>query len=307
VRDFDLIVVGAGVAGATAATFGARLGLRVAVVEQLGPGGQIINATRIDNMPGFPAGIAGIELGPLLHEQADAAGAEFVLDTAEALTLDGEQRLLTCATETLRAPALIVAAGSALRNLGVPGEAALLGRGVSHCASCDGPFFKGKRVCVVGGGDAAIDEALVLAEFAAEVVVVHRGPEVTAQHALVERAKDAGTIAFVPSATIEEIAGENAVSSVRLKDGPSGRERVEPFDGVFVFIGLEPNSAFLSGLVTLDGAGHVETDLMMRTSLEGVFAAGDIRAHSVALLAAAAGDGATAAVAAHRYLQGRAR
>ncbi|HVA33804.1 MAG TPA: FAD-dependent oxidoreductase [Candidatus Baltobacteraceae bacterium] len=303
-RDFDLIVVGAGVAGATAALFGARLGLRVAVVEQLGPGGQIINATRIDNMPGFPAGIAGIELGPMIHEQADAAGAEFILDTVESLALDGRGRLLTCATETLRAPALIVAAGSTLRNLGVPGEAALLGRGVSHCASCDGPFFRGKRVCVIGGGDAAIDEALVLAEFAAQVAVVHRGPAIAAQQALIERANATGTIEIVLSTTVEAIAGEGAVSAVRLKDVDTGKLRDEPFDGVFIFVGLEPNTAFLGGLVALDATGHVTTDLMMRTSLDGVFAAGDIRAHSVRLLAAAGGDGATAAVAAHRYLQG---
>jgi thioredoxin reductase (NADPH) len=304
VRDFDLIVVGAGIAGTTAAMFAGRLGLRVAVVEQMGPGGQIINATQIDNMPGFPQGIAGIELGPLVHEQADAAGAEFILDTVEALALDGPQRLLTCSSETLRAPAVIIAAGSTLRNLGIPGEAALAGRGVSHCASCDGPFFRGKRVCVIGGGDAAIDEALVLAEFAAHVTVFHRGAAITAQHALLERAKSIATIEIVLSTTVEEIIGEGAVTAVRLKDVASGEVREEPFDGVFVFVGLEPNIAFLSGLVMLDTAGHITTDLMMRTSLDGVFAAGDIRAYSVALLAAAAGDGATAAVAAHRYLQG---
>lgn len=304
VRDFDVIVVGAGVAGATAAMFGGRLGLRVAVVEQLGPGGQIINATRIDNMPGFSAGVAGIELGPLVHEQAEAAGAEFILDTAESLALDGPQRLLTCTTETLRAPALIVAAGSTLRTLGIPGEAALAGRGVSHCASCDGPFFRDKRVCVIGGGDAAIDEALVLAEFASRVLVVHRRPASTAQRTLLDRANAVDTIEFLPSTSVEEIAGEGAVSGVRLKDLASGEVREESFSGVFVFVGLEPNTAFLGGLVALDTAGHITTDLMMRTSVDGIFAAGDIRAHSVALLAAAAGDGATAAVAAHRYLQG---
>jgi thioredoxin reductase (NADPH) len=304
VRDFDLIVVGAGVAGTTAAMFGGRLGLRVAVVEQMGPGGQIINATHIENMPGFPQGIAGVELGPLLHEQADAAGAEFVLDTVEALALDGPQRMLTCSSETLTAPALIIAAGSTLRNLGIPGEAALLGRGVSHCASCDGPFFRGKRVCVIGGGDAAIDEALVLAEFAAQVTVFHRGAAITAQRALLERANSVANIEIALSTTVEAVIGDGAVSAVRLKDAASGEVREDPVDGVFVFVGLEPNTAFLCGLVALDTAGHITTDLMMRTSLEGVFAAGDIRAYSVALLAAAAGDGATAAVAAHRYLQG---
>jgi thioredoxin reductase (NADPH) len=303
VRDFDLIVVGAGVAGATAAMFAGHLGLRVAVVEQLGPGGQIINATRIDNMPGFPQGVAGIELGPLVHEQAEAAGAEFILDTVASLTLDGPQRLIACASEMLRAPAVIVAAGSTLRRVGIPGEAELAGRGVSYCASCDGPFFRDKRVIVIGGGDSAVDEALVLAEFANAVVVVHRDPAITAQHTLVERARETGKIAFVLSTSVEAILGDGAVSGVRLKELTSGTMREEPCSGVFIFAGLEPNTAFLGGLVALDTGGHITTDVMMRSSVEGVFAAGDIRSHSVALLAAAAGDGATAAVAAYRYLQ----
>jgi thioredoxin reductase (NADPH) len=303
-RDVDVIVIGAGVAGAAAAMFAARLGMRTVVIEQLGPGGQIINATRIDNMPGFPQGIAGIELGPLVHEQAETAGAEFMLDTVESLSVDGAQRIVTCGSESVRAPAVIVAAGSHLRHLGVPGEEALYGRGVSHCASCDGPFFRGRRVCVVGGGDAAVDEALVLAEFASEVVVVHRAPQLTAQAVLVERARAIPSIAFMPSTTIEEIAGEDAVTGVRMTDRVTGETRTEAVAAVFVFTGLEPNAAFLNGQLALDPAGHIVTDLMMRTSLDGVFAAGDIRAQSVALLAAAAGDGATAAVAAHRYVRG---
>jgi thioredoxin reductase (NADPH) len=301
-READVVIIGAGIAGMSAATTAARFGRRVIVVEQMGPGGQIINASHILNLPGFPAGISGVELGPLLFEQADAAGAEVVLDTVESFAVDGRDRVVTCAGETLRAPAVIVAAGSALRNLGVPGEEALAGRGVSHCASCDGPFFRGKRVCVVGGGDAAFDEALVLAEFASEVVIVHRGSAVKAQQTLVDRVSAHPAIQVLLDTVVEKILGDDAVTGAVLSSGGTSRE--EAFAAVFVFVGLEPHTAFLAGHVELDAAGHIETDVMMRTSLDGVFAAGDIRTQSVALLAAAAGDGTTAAVAAHRYLQG---
>lgn len=306
-NDFDVIVVGAGAAGMTAAMFAAQHGLKVAVIEQLGPGGQIINATAIENFPGFPQGIAGIELGPLLHEQADAAGAELMLDTVEAIETVGALHTLRCAAQTLRAPALIIAAGSALRSLGVPGEQQLLGKGVSHCASCDGPFFKGRRVCVVGGGDSAFDEALVLADHAEHVTIFHRGSAVTAAQFLVGRVQRTGNIELVLSTAVVEIVGPDSVSAVRLEDTATGATRVEAVSAVFVFAGLEPNTAFLHGAVALDAAGHIETDIQMRTSLAGVFAAGDIRKNSVAQLAAAAGDGATAAVSAVHYLSGTVR
>jgi len=300
-----VVVIGAGVAGMTAALCAARLGRHVAVIEQLGPGGQIINAAHIENMPGFPQGISGIELGPLLHEQAESAGAEFVLDTVEAFAVEGDARILRCASEELRAGAVIVAAGSRLRELGVPGEAALSGRGVSHCASCDGPFFRGRRVAVAGGGDSALEEALVLTEFATEVLVIHRGHALDAQATLIGRVTANAKIEVLLESVIDEVLGGDAVTGVRLTQ--NGVSRVEELAAVFVFVGLVPNTAFLDGHVVRDASGHIETDLMMQTSLAGVFAAGDIRRHSVALLAASAGDGATAAVAAHRYLQGAGR
>jgi thioredoxin reductase (NADPH) len=302
-RDFELIIIGAGVAGLTAAMFAGRYGLKVVVVEQLGAGGQIINAERIDNLPGFPDGIAGHELGPLLHQQAEAAGAEFVLDAVERLEASGVDRIVRGASETLRAPAIIIAAGSALRPLGVPGEERLLGKGVSHCASCDGALFAGLNVCVIGGGDSALDEALVLTEHASGVKLFHRGPHLDAQHVLRDRVAATDKIELVLDTIVEEIVGEDAVTGVRLRDAKTtGRTWFEACRGVFVYVGLEPNTAFVRGVLALDPAGHIETDINMRTSLAGVFAAGDIRAHSVAQLAAAAGDGATAAIAAFRYL-----
>src|SRR5258708_29841939 len=185
--EYDLLIVGGGLAGLTAALYGARIGLRTAVVEQMARGGQVLNVEKIENFPGFPQGIAGFDLGPLVQEQADAAGAEFVLDTATGLDIVGVRQVLHCAGAELTTRALIIAAGSALRSLGIPGEAEYLGKGVSHCASCDAPFFVGKDVCVVGGGDSALDEAAVLAAQVGRVLVVHRGPSLSAQRVAVQR------------------------------------------------------------------------------------------------------------------------
>jgi thioredoxin reductase (NADPH) len=304
-REFDLVVIGAGVAGLTAAMHAARAGLGVAVVERMGVGGKIAAAEHIENFPGFPQGISGAELGPLLHEQAEAAGAEFVLDTVEGIVIDGDWRVVKGTSEPLKARAVIVAAGSSLKSLGVPGEEAFVGRGVSHCASCDGHFFAGQDVCVIGGGDSALDEALVLTEHAARVTIIHRDAAFDAQRVLIDRVKANGKIDLMPSTAVEVIFGDDSVAGVRLRDLASRAVRDHAVKGVFVYVGLEPNSAYVRGVVTVDSAGHIETDMMMRTSVPGSFAAGDIRAHSVAQLAAVAGDGTTAAIAAWRYLKGR--
>jgi len=305
-QDFDLVVVGAGAAGLTAATFAARHGLRVVVVERVGAGGQIINADRIENFSGFPGGIAGHDLGPLLHEQAEAAGAEFALDTVAAVEPAGAHRIVRGAADAWRARAVVIAAGSAPRPLGVAGEQQFLGRGVSSCAACDGPLFAGQEVCVVGGGDTALDEALVLARHASRVTVFHRGARLRAQQALLDRAAASAEIALALETAVEEILGGDAVAGVRVRAARTGASRVQNVRGVFVCIGLAPNTAFLRGTLALDATGHVETDIAMRTSVEGIFAAGDIRSGSVAQLAAAAGDGATAAISAVRYLTQRA-
>jgi thioredoxin reductase (NADPH) len=301
-KDYDLVVVGAGVAGLTAAMFAAPYGLKVVAVDRLGAGGQIINAERIENWPGFPQGVGGHELGPMLHQQAEAAGAEIILDTIETIDLDGAHRVVRGTTDTLRARAVIIAAGSALRTLGIAGEEEFRGKGVSHCASCDGAFFSGRNVCVIGGGDSALDEALALADHAARVTIFHRGPSLDAQQALRDKIAGNRKVELVLDTVVEEIVGEGAVSGLRLRAANTGATRLHNTDGVFVYVGLAPNTAFLRGLLALDASGHIETDVNMRTSVEGIFAAGDIRKSSVAQLVAAAGDGATAAISAHRYL-----
>jgi thioredoxin reductase (NADPH) len=304
-RESDVVVLGAGLAGLTASMIAAQHGLSVILVEQMGPGGQVLNVDRIENMPGFPDGIPGYELGPLVQAQAEAAGCEFAFDIAIGLSVDGDWRVLRCAEEDLAGHAMIIAAGSSFRNLGIPGEDRFEGKGVSHCASCDGSFFVGKTVAVVGGGDSAIEEAAVLAKFAAKVLVFSQDSALHAQQYLVDAANGSGSIEVRHDSHIEEILGEEVVTGVRMQDLTSRSTRVEAVDGVFVYVGLEPNTALLKDVVALDAGGHIITDAAMATSCPGVFAAGDIRQGSVSLVASAIGDGATAAVSACRYVRGR--
>jgi len=301
-QEYDLVVVGAGLAGLTAGMFGARYGLRTVVIDQMGAGGQILNAEKIENFPGFPQGVAGYDLGPLVQEQAEGAGCGFMMDSVLSLEIDGDDRILRCAEEEVRAKGIIIAAGSTMRSLGVPGEERFEGRGVSHCASCDGAFFAGQEVCVVGGGDSALDEAAVLAEHASRVLVFHRGVALSTQQAILQHADSKPNIEVFLNTRVEEIVGEDQVTGVRVVDTGSGQSRLEELAGVFVYVGLEPNTRFLQGVLDLDSTGHIVTNILMRTSLPGVFAAGDIRSQSVAQLASSVGDGATAAIAAYRHI-----
>jgi thioredoxin reductase (NADPH) len=300
--DVDVVIVGGGLAGLTAGLYAARFGLKTVIVEQMAAGGQVLNVESIETFPGFPQGIAGYDLGPLVQEQAEAAGAEFAMDTATSLELDGSERVVRCDGATFRARAVIVAAGSHLRELGIPGESAYLGKGVSHCASCDAPFFVGKDVVVVGGGDSALDEAAVLADQVGHVLVVHRGQAFRAQQAAIDRLAGKPNVETLFGTEVTEISGGDTVSQVTLR--ADGVLRSQAVAGVFIFVGLEPNTAFVRGVLELDGSGHIVTDGRLQASVPGVFAAGDIRQHSVAQLVAAAGDGATAAVNAQRYLRG---
>jgi thioredoxin reductase (NADPH) len=307
-QQYDLVIVGAGVAGLTAAAAAARHGLKVAVVERTGAGGQIMNVEQIENFPAFPQGVSGYELGPLLQEQAEAAGAEFLMDTIEKLEVSGQDYLLTGAEGSIRTLAIVIAAGSAKRQLGVPGEMELRGRGVSDCAACDGPLFKKLDVCVVGGGDSALDEALSLARHAGQVTLIHRGTAFGAQQYLIDRVAAAVNITTLFETEVVEIVGDKVVTGVTLHDlggAGKGTTRLHKADGVFIYIGLKPQSAFLDGVLPLAADGRIETDAMMRTALPGIFAAGDIRAGSIAQLAASAGDGFTAAVSAYRHVRAR--
>ncbi|WP_170990158.1 FAD-dependent oxidoreductase [Aquamicrobium sp. LC103] len=301
-REFDVVVIGAGVAGLNAATTAARHGLSTLLVDSLGAGGQIGTVDRIENFPGPSEGVAGYELGPMLQIQADEAGVELMLDTVERVAADGDGFIVTASEGEFHARAVIVAAGSVRRKLGVEGEEAFEGKGVSHCASCDGPILRGRQVCVVGGGDSALDEALSLAAHVAKVVIVHRGAEPTARRSLVDKCQAEEAIGFLAHTEVEAICGDVGVSHVRLRSA-AGDVRDLPCHAVFVYVGLEPAAGFLGELVRRDGDGRIAVDLGMNASRPGIFAAGDIRSQSVAHLAASAGDGVTAAISAARYLR----
>jgi len=303
---YDLVVIGSGTAGLTAALFGARYGLRTLALESLMAGGQTLNAERIENLPGFTEGISGAEFGARLLEQAMDAGAEFQMTEATALRLEEPYRVVSTGNGDYTTKAVIVAAGSTLRKLGIPGEEELSGRGVSTCASCDGPFFQDQVVAVVGGGDSALEEAEVLTQFASQVILFHRGETLRGQKVLQDRVLALDKVRVLGNTVVEEILGEEGVTGVRTRDMVTGEASQVDLSGVFAYVGLEPNTRFLRGTIPLDNAGHIPTDLWMATEVPGVFAAGDIRQHSAAQLVTSAGDGATAAIAAFRYIQGRA-
>jgi thioredoxin reductase (NADPH) len=297
----DIVVIGAGVAGLTAAMTAAGHGVSTLVVEQFATGGQVATIEKIRNFPGFPDGIAGYELGPLLLQQAEAAGAAVQLDSVSAIAAgDGVYRVI-CAEGEIVARAVIIAAGSSLRKLGIPGEAEFAGRGMSHCAACDGPLFKNLPVVVAGGGDSAFDEALVLAGHASEVTVVHRESTPSARAPAIAQLVALPNVCIISGAEFVAIEGDTHVTGVTIRRG--GKIEHMPCRAVFAYTGLEPRTGLLQGLVALDAGGHIVTDPMMRASRPGLFAAGDIRAGSVKILASVAGDAATAAISAVRYLR----
>lgn len=299
---YDVIIIGGGPAGLTAGLYSARNGLATLLLEGGPPGGQAALTETIENYPGFPGGIGGPELMSLFARQALDFGLEMRSEMVTDVDLEGVEKTVTTASNTYRCRAVIVASGAKSRPLGVPGEKEFTGRGVSYCATCDGAFFRNKRVAVVGGGDAAVEEALFLTKFARQVIIIHRRDELRATRVLQERARANDRIEFVWKAVVEAIEGDRAVERVVLRRVDTGERFVEPVDGVFVFIGTEPNTGFLRGKLPLTPEGYIETSADMSTSIPGVFAAGDVRAKELRQVATAVGDGAQAAMSAEKYL-----
>ncbi|MDI9938850.1 thioredoxin-disulfide reductase [Rhodococcus sp. IEGM 1351] len=303
---FDLIIVGSGPAGYTAGVYAARAELEPLLFEGTQFGGALMTTTEVENFPGFRGGIMGPELMDEMREQAKRFGADIRTEDVEAIDLTGPIKKVVVNGETYQAHAVILAMGAAARYLGIPGEERLLGRGVSACATCDGFFFKDQDIVVVGGGDSAMEEATFLTRFANSVTVVHRREEFRASRIMLERAKTNAKIRFVTNAEPVEVLGESSVTGLVIRDTVTGETSTLDVTGMFVAIGHDPRSELVKGQVDLDEAGYVRVaSPSTATSLDGVFAAGDLVDHIYQQAITAAGTGCSAAMDAERWLAER--
>jgi len=301
-RSYQVIIIGGGPAGLTAGLYCARSRFATLLVEKGIPGGQITNAERVENYPGFPKGVSGIELGQLIHEQATSYGLETLLAEVNRVAPSPRNNLVNTTEGDIMADSVIIASGAQFRKLNVPGEGKYVGKGVSYCATCDGPLFKGKTVAVVGGGDSAVTEALYLSKFASSVKVIHRRDQLRASKIFEERARAEPKIEFIWDTVITQIEGDTVVRQISLKDTRNDRISALGLAGVFVAIGSQPNSTHWQGVLPLDEEGYIITNELMETKAPGVFAAGDVRHNSARQAITAAGDGATAAISTARFL-----
>jgi thioredoxin reductase (NADPH) len=302
----DVIVVGSGPAGYTAALYLARAQLAPLVIEGVRSGGALMTTTEVENFPGFPDGIQGPDLMEAMRAQAERFGAELVTDDASALDLTADPKVVTVGTTTYRAHAVVLATGSAYRMLGVPGEDTLLGHGVSACATCDGFFFRDHDIAVVGGGDSALEEATFLTRFAKSVTVIHRRDQLRASKIMQERAFANDKISFLWDTAVEEVLGDTSVSGLALRNLRTGAASTLGVTGLFVAIGHEPRSELVKGQVDLDDGGYVLVQPgSTATNLQGVFACGDLVDHTYRQAITAAGTGCSAALDAERWLAAR--
>ena len=299
---YDVVIIGGGPAGLTAGIYAGRAQLKTVIVEKGLPGGQIAQTDEVENYPGFPEGISGPELASRMVRQAEKFGARIVMDEVLGLEKAEGGYLVRGYERNYRARAVIVATVANPRRLGVPGEDKFYGRGVSTCATCDGFFYRDKEVVVVGGGDAAVEEGIFLTKFARKVTLVHRRDELRANKVAQKRAFQNPKMHFLFSHVVTEILGEDQVTGVRLKNLKTGEEYVYPTDGVFVFIGHEPNTAFLKGVVELRPDGYIAVRDEVFTSEPGIFAAGDVADPIYRQLTTSVGAGTRAAMMAERYL-----
>lgn len=298
---WDVIIVGGGPGGYTAALYCGRAALSVLVLEKMAPGGQMGTTDQIDNYPGFPEGINGFDLAMQMQQSAERFGAQTRLEDVVSLSLEGEIKTVVTSSGEYKARTVVLATGAAPRELGLPRERELRGRGVSYCATCDGMFYRGKEVVVVGGGNTAAADALYLSKLCGKVTIVHRRDTLRASKAYLKPLQECGNVEILWDSLPDAILGENAVSGLRVKNKKTGETQDVPCAGIFVAIGNEPNTALFADSVALDG-GYVAADETTRTNLPGVFAVGDVRRKPLRQVVTAVADGAMASHFIEEYL-----
>ncbi len=303
-KHYDALVIGAGPAGVAAALYLARFGMRLAMAEKLAPGGLLLQTFEIENYPGFPQGVKGYELADSLAAHLEPYdNITRIHDEITEFIVEGDSKRLLAGGEWISASAVIIASGVQYRKLGLPNEEKLLGRGISHCALCDGNFFKDQPVAVVGGGNSAVEETLHLAKIVSHVHLIHRRDEFRAAPLYLSRLKALPNVSLRSSTVITSLHGEQQLEGLTLKDLHKGTEEFLSLNGLFIFVGFEPAAPVLPPDLKRDRGGFIETDTEMRTNLPGVFAAGDIRSKLCRQVVTAVGDGATAANSAYTYLE----
>jgi thioredoxin reductase (NADPH) len=298
----DIAIIGGGPAGLTAGLYAARGGASVTLYEELFPGGQIAKTPLVENYPGFPDGVVGYEVGSLIQKQAEKFGLKVEYAGATGLILEENPKRILLPDREDTAKAVILCMGAHARSLGIPREDELLGAGVSYCATCDGAFFKEKAVAVIGGGDTAVSDALYLSRFCTSVTIVHRRDEFRAAAVLVEKAKTVPNIHFATSCIPLNLLGEKNVEGLEIMDLKTSVPRVLPVSGVFVAVGITPQSALVKGVVNMNEGGSILTDELMKTNIPGVYAAGDIRNTPLRQVITACADGAIAATSALEFI-----
>jgi thioredoxin reductase (NADPH) len=302
-KEYDVIIIGGGPAGLSAGIYTARARLASLLIEKGGIGGQIINSLAVENYPGFAA-VSGIDLTQAMHQQATGFGLTTIYAEVFAIKTSGQKKIVTTSEGDYSAGAVILAGGSERQKLDIPGEAEFTGKGVSYCATCDGAFFRDRDVAVVGGGNAAITEAIELTKFARKVTVIHRRDELRATKILQEKAFAEKKIEFLWDSVLTAITGDAFVEGITVSNVKTKKETRLPVAGVFMAVGFRPNTGYLQGVVALDELGTVIVNDKMETSAPGIFAAGDIRSQSIRQVVAATGDGAVAAISAEKYIGG---
>ena len=301
-NEYEVIIIGGGPAGLSAGLYTSRARLNSLLIEKGLVGGQIADAELVANYPGFVEGISGLELGQSMHQQATKYGLNTITAEVTDIELQGEKKVVLTTNGNFTAKAVIIASGSERRKLSIPGEEEFTGKGVSYCATCDAFFFKEQPVAVVGGGDVAITEALHLTKFASKVIVIHRRNQLRATRILQEKAFSEHKIEFLWNTVVEEIEGKDTVKRLKLRQVITGEKSTLDVSGVFISIGLTPSTGYLRGVLPLDAAGYIATNEKMETEIPGIFAAGDIRRDSARQAITAAGDGATAAIYAEKFI-----